>query len=109
MPAYPPPDALSDTVTLSGAVSESFTPLTVTVLVTFQLPVVKVRLAGDAVAAPVSSEETPTVTFALGCVASFTVKVPLPASPTVSEEGVTTRFAVSSSVTLTLTEPVLPA
>ena len=67
--------------------SESFTPLTVTVCVLFQLVVVKVRLAGDAVAAPVSLEETPTVTLALGCVASFTVKVPLPASPTVRRGG----------------------
>ena len=91
------------------SVSESFTPLTVTVCVVSQSAVVKVRLAGDAVAAPVSSEETATVTLPLGCVASFTVKVPLPASPTVSEEALTTRFAVSSSVTLTLTEPVLPA
>ena len=94
---------------LSLSVSESFTPLTVTVLVVFQLPVVKVRLAGDAVAAPVSSEVTDTVTFPLGCVASFTVKVPLPASPTVRLVRFNTRFAVSSSVTLTLTEPVLPA
>ena len=91
------------------SVSESFTPLTVTVLVVFQLPVVKVRLAGDAVAAPVSSEVTDTVTLALGCVASFTVKVPLPASSTVRLVRFNTRFAVSSSVTLTLTEPVLPA
>ena len=92
------------------SVSESSTPLTVTVLVVFQLPVVKVRLAGDAVAAPVSSDVTPTVTLALGCVASFTVKVPLPASSYgQAREGVNTRFAVSSSVTLTLTEPVLPA
>ena len=66
--------------------SESSTPLTVTVLVVFQSAVVKVRLAGDAVAAPVSSDVTPTVTLALGCVASFTVKVPLPASSTVSVE-----------------------
>ena len=69
----------------------------------FQLPVVKVRLAGDAVAAPVSSEVTDTVTLPLGCVASFTVKVSLPASPTVSEEVLTTRFAVSLSVTVTVT------
>ena len=60
----------------------------------------KVRLAGDAVAAPVSSEETPTVTLALGCVASFTVKVPLPASSTVSVEVVTTRFGGTARVTV---------
>ena len=88
-------------------VSGSSTPLTVTVCVVSQLPVVKVRLAGDAVAAPVSSEETPTVTFALGCVASFTVKVSLPASPTVRLEALTTRFAVSLSVTVTVTSPIV--
>ena len=74
----------------------------------FQLVVVKVRLAGDTVAAPVSSEETVTVTFALGSVASFTVKVSLPASPTLRLARLNTRLAVSSSVTSTLTVAVLP-
>ena len=81
--------------------SGSSTPLTVTVCVVSQLAVVKLRLAGDTVAAPVSSEDTDTLTSALGCVASFTVKSPLPASPTLSMDGLTTRFAVSLSVMFT--------
>ena len=73
-----------------------------------QLAVVKLRLAGDTVAAPVSPEDTDTLTFALGCVASFTVKSPLPASPTLSVGSLTTRFAVSSSVMVTMTDAIWP-
>ena len=92
--------AVSSSVTVSVSVSSS--PLTVTVCVLFQLPVVKVRLAGDTVAAPVSSEVTVTVTLPLGSVASFTVKVPLPASPTLMFERLNTRLAVSvARVTVT--------
>ena len=77
------------------SVSESSTPLTVTVCVLFQSVVVKVRLAGDTVAAPVSSEVTVTVTCPLGSVASFTVKSSLPASPTPMLVRLNTRLAVS--------------
>ena len=91
--------------------SSSSTPRTVTVWVLFQFEVEKLRLAGDTLAASVSPELTDTLTVAVGPVASLTVKVPKSAtsSPTGRVVGSTTRFAVSSSVTVTDTDAVLPA
>ena len=51
----------------------SSTPVTVTVCAVFQLVVVKVKVAGLTVAAPVSPEATVTTTVLDGRVASFTV------------------------------------
>ena len=77
----------------------------------FQFEVVKLRVAGETLATIVSPELSVTATFAVGWVASFTVKVPKSAtsSPTVRVVGSTTRFAASSSVTVTDTDAVLPA
>ena len=107
-PAYPPPEALRDTVTDSLAASSSFTPVTVTVCMVFQLVVMKLSSAGDTVTASVSPENTVTVTAPGDCVASLAVKVPEPASLTVRLLEFTTRSAVSLSVMDTMASSVYP-
>ena len=72
--------AVSETVTLSLPRSASSTPRTVTVWGVSQPVVVKSRVAGDTVAAPVSLDDTATCTAWVGSVASWTVKVALPSS-----------------------------
>ena len=59
--------------TVSLLTSSSSSPETVTVCAVFQLPLVKVRLEGLSVAAPVSLLDGVTVTVPLGSVVSTTV------------------------------------
>ena len=74
-PSYSPPEAVLVTVTVSLAESPSSTPSTVTVCSVSQFDAVKMSVEPltVAVAAPVSSELTVTVTVVVGWVCSFTV------------------------------------
>ena len=73
--------------------------VTVTVCGPFQSPGVKVRLTGETVPSPVSLEESPMVTSAVGWLLSTTVNVAVPPASVVvrPEVGVTVIPAVSSS------------
>ena len=83
----------------------SFTPVTVTVCGTFQLPTVNTRLDLLTVPSVGSPEEMPTVTSASGCDMSTTVKPALPPASVVvrPDTGVTLTPAVSSSVMVAVT------
>ena len=73
-----------------------------TVWAVLQSPVVKVKLAGETVASPVSLDETSIVTLAVGNRSSTTVNVlVVPVSETLLG-WVTVKLAVSISVTVAL-------
>ena len=76
------------TVTVSWAVSSSSAPVTVTVWAVSQVAASNVSAAPAVTAAvSVSAEATATVTSAAGSVASFTAKVAVPPSSTLSDVG----------------------
>ena len=74
-----------------------------------QSVVVNVNDARSTVAAPGSPDVTDTDTSADGCVANLTVNVSDPSSPMSNDDSLTTKFAMSSSVTDTATDAVSPA
>ena len=79
----PPPDELWVTVTDSSAVSLSSTPRTVTVRGWYQFLFVNTKLAGTATA-PVSPDDSATVTAPVGSVANLSVYVAVSPSSTLT-------------------------
>ena len=94
-------------VTVPSASLSSW-PVTVTVCAVLQFEVVNVREDGDAVPSVVSLLATVIATSAVGSLPSFTVKLAVPpASVACPVTELVTTDAVSSSVSVTLTEPAL--
>ena len=111
-PAYsasPTEAAVAVTVTDSSAASASATPDTVTDWAVPQFTVENVNTVDGTDTAPASPDDTVTVTDAVGWVANFTVKLPVPSSEIVNDTGSTTTPAVSLSLTVTVTLAVSPA
>ena len=88
----------------------SSTPLTVTVCAEFQFPEVKVRVAGDTVASPVSPDVIEITTFEAGCALSTTVKVSVvPVSATLVDPLVCAMVNPATSLSVVVTETVWSA
>ena len=104
MASYPTSAEAAVTVTVGDSLpaSLSSTPVTVTDCVVSQVSVVKVNAADGTVAAPGSSEEAVTITFAEGRVANLTVNEPVESSPNLNVAGATTRPGCSDVVALSL-------
>ena len=88
----------------------SFAPVTVTVCAEFQFPEVKVRVAGDTVASPVSPDVTEITTFEAGWAFSTTVKVSVvPVSATLVDPLDWAIVNPATSLSVVVTETVWSA